>query len=102
MYLIVISFFPFPFFISDVFRHQTFIVGMHINILSAMENFPGDEILQEAAIEALAVLGGAASGPDILHTKGAVDKILKCLKRFHYNASKELFKILLLLPLHMF
>ena len=40
-------------------RHQCYVLQVHKFILEAMENFPGDEILQEAAIEALAVLGGA-------------------------------------------
>ncbi|XP_035828110.1 leucine-rich repeat serine/threonine-protein kinase 2 isoform X2 [Aplysia californica] len=69
----------------DMVRHQCYVLNVHSRVLEAMENFPGDEILQEAAIEALAVLGGAANGSEILHSNGAIDKIIKCLKRFTYN-----------------
>lgn len=40
-------------------RHQCFVLKVHISILSAIDTFPGDEVLQETAIEALIVLGGA-------------------------------------------
>ncbi|XP_070193267.1 leucine-rich repeat serine/threonine-protein kinase 2-like isoform X2 [Littorina saxatilis] len=70
----------------DMIRHQCFVVRVHILILSAMDCFPGDEVLQEASIEALAVLGGAARGAELLHSLNAVNKILMCLKRFPYSA----------------
>ncbi|KAH9504825.1 hypothetical protein Btru_062039 [Bulinus truncatus] len=69
----------------DMIRLQCFVMKLHIHILEAMDNFPGDEYLQEAAIEALAVLGGAANGPEILNSQRVVEKIVRCLKRFHYN-----------------
>ena len=45
--------------VTDLVRHQCFVVRVHILILLAMDLYPGDEVLQEASIEALAVLGGA-------------------------------------------
>ncbi|CAL1534532.1 unnamed protein product [Lymnaea stagnalis] len=71
----------------DMIRHQCFVVNIHVRILEAMDNFPGDEYLQEAAIEALAVLGGAAKGSEILNSHRCIDKIIKCLKRFLYNGN---------------
>ncbi|CAG5133127.1 unnamed protein product, partial [Candidula unifasciata] len=73
----------------DLFRHQCFVVNMHLRILEAMECFPGDEFLQEVAVEALAVLGGAASGSDILNSSGTIDKIIKCMKRFLSNGNLQ-------------
>ncbi|KAK7465037.1 hypothetical protein BaRGS_00037776 [Batillaria attramentaria] len=69
----------------DMIRHQCFVLHVHKLILQAMDTFPGDDVLQEASIEALAVLGGAASGAEVLHSLNAVNKILLCLKRFTYN-----------------
>ena len=46
------------YFLADLIRHQCFVVGVHTLILSAMDSYPEDEVLQEASIEALAVLGG--------------------------------------------
>ncbi|XP_059152219.1 leucine-rich repeat serine/threonine-protein kinase 2-like [Physella acuta] len=71
----------------DLVRHQCFVIDIHLHVLKAMDDFPGDEYLQEAAIEALAVLGGAASGSEILNAHRAVDKVIKCLKRFVYNGN---------------
>ncbi|XP_055882524.1 leucine-rich repeat serine/threonine-protein kinase 2-like isoform X3 [Biomphalaria glabrata] len=69
----------------DIIRHQCFVVKVHLYILEAMDNFPGDEYLQEAAIEAMAVLGGATNGPEILNSHRAIEKIIKSLKRFLHN-----------------
>ena len=35
--------------------------SVHLRVLEAMDNFAGDEYLQEAALELLAVLGGASA-----------------------------------------
>ncbi|XP_076447984.1 leucine-rich repeat serine/threonine-protein kinase 2-like [Babylonia areolata] len=69
----------------DVIRHQCFVLRIHALILSAMDTFPGVEVLQEASLEALAVLGGAAQGAELLHSLNAVNKIMMCLKRFTYS-----------------
>ncbi|XP_071082435.1 leucine-rich repeat serine/threonine-protein kinase 2-like [Haliotis cracherodii] len=69
----------------DVFRHLCFLKKIHKRILVAMEMFPANEILQEACIEALAVLGGAASGADILNSLEVVQKVIRCLKKYSKN-----------------
>ncbi|XP_025107353.1 leucine-rich repeat serine/threonine-protein kinase 2-like isoform X2 [Pomacea canaliculata] len=69
----------------DIVRHQCFVVRIHDRIISAIDSFPGDQVLQETAIEALAVLGGAAKGPELLFSLHAVDKIMMCMKRFLFN-----------------
>ncbi|GFO07401.1 leucine-rich repeat serine/threonine-protein kinase 2, partial [Plakobranchus ocellatus] len=71
----------------DLVRHQCFVFSIHLRNLEAMDNFAGDEYLQEAALELLAVLGGATSGPEILCSNGVVDKIIMCMKRFTYNSN---------------
>ncbi|GFR73438.1 leucine-rich repeat serine/threonine-protein kinase 2-like [Elysia marginata] len=88
----------------DLVRHQCFVFSVHLRNLEAMDNFAGDEYLQEAALELLAVLGGATSGPEILCSIGAVDKIIMCMKRFTYNSNiqkKGLWAIQILCHSHL-
>lgn len=53
---------------ADIVRHQCFVVRIHGRIISAIDSFPGDQVLQETAIEALAVLGGAGMCQQRAHT----------------------------------
>ncbi|KAK3762803.1 hypothetical protein RRG08_040498 [Elysia crispata] len=88
----------------DLVRHQCFVFSVHLRVLEAMDNFAGDEYLQEAALELLAVLGGATSGPEILSSIGAVDKIIMCMQRFTYNSNiqkKGLWAIQILCHSHL-
>ncbi|KAK6177346.1 hypothetical protein SNE40_015465 [Patella caerulea] len=68
----------------DVIRHQCIVEKVHLHILSILDNFPDDRIIQEAGIEAIAVLGGAASGAEVLNYYRAVEKIIRGLLNFQY------------------
>ncbi|XP_046544491.1 leucine-rich repeat serine/threonine-protein kinase 2-like [Haliotis rubra] len=69
----------------DVFRHLCFVKKIHKKILVAMEVFPDNEILQEAGIEALAVLGGAVNGAEILNSMDVVQKVVRSLQKYSNN-----------------
>ncbi|XP_041348341.1 leucine-rich repeat serine/threonine-protein kinase 2-like isoform X2 [Gigantopelta aegis] len=69
----------------DTIQHLCFIEGVHYHVIEAFTHFPDNAILQEAAIEALAVLGGAASGAMILNDIGATGIVLQVLKKFPDN-----------------
>ena len=46
-------------FYVDIVRYQSFVEGVHVKIIASMSRFPDEAMIQEAGLEAFAVLAGA-------------------------------------------
>ncbi|WAR26699.1 LRRK2-like protein [Mya arenaria] len=63
----------------NVVRYQCFIERIPEKIISSMAKFPRESMIQEAGLEAFAVLAGAEGGPEMLLNCGALEATLNTL-----------------------
>ncbi|XP_033759236.1 leucine-rich repeat serine/threonine-protein kinase 2-like isoform X1 [Pecten maximus] len=66
----------------DFVRYQCFVDGIHSKILTNLDLFKDNEILQEASLECLSVLSAAGSNVELMNVAGTVTHVIEVLRNY--------------------